>query len=865
MNDFSDILARMTLPVATLLEASTRRRLSDDEVRIVANRASAADLFAQATKLRDLGHGDVLSYSRKVFIPLTHLCRDVCHYCTFATTPRKGLRAYLSAEQVLEIARAGERAGCHEALFTLGDKPELRYALARDELSDLGHKTTLSYLAQMCELVLRETKLLPHVNPGVMSREEIAMLRKVSVSQGIMLENISARLTERGGAHFGSPDKVPGLRLETLRRAGELKVPFTTGILIGIGETRAERIDSLLAIRSLHEEYGHIQEVIIQNFRAKPSTKMAAAAEPNLDDLMWTLAMARIIFGAQMNLQAPPNLTPDSYSKLIAAGLNDWGGVSPVTPDHVNPEMPWPEIERLRANTERAGKVLVERLAVYPEYCRDAAAWQDPALVARVLQSVDGEGYARTDDWSPGQVGPVPVLRAAGTRGDVVNNPGIAFPSSPPFSRREKGFDLPLPEGEETRARGSPSNIKNTGNQAINRILAAATNGQELSEQDIVTLFRARGAQFEAVCAAADELRQRTVGDTVRYVVNRNINYTNVCAYRCSFCAFSKGKAADDLRGTPYDLDLDEVVRRVEEAWARGATEVCMQGGIHPDYTGETYLALCRAVKQAVPRMHVHAFSPLEVWHGAQTLNISVDEFMHRLRQAGLGTLPGTAAEILDDEVRRVICPDKLNTEQWLQVIEASHRAGFKTTATIMFGHVDKYEHWARHLSRVRTLQARTGGFTEFVPLPFVHMEAPMYRQGKARKGPTFRETVLMHAVGRLALHPLISNIQVSWVKMGAEGVRACLQAGANDMGGTLMNESISRAAGTCHGQEMPPQKMDDLIVSCGRRPQQRTTLYTAAPNDQRERSYNAPTLTPIILPPAGKRARIQPIKEVIQ
>ncbi len=399
----------------------------------------------------------------------------------------------------------------------------------------------------------------------------------------------------------------------------------------------------------------------------------------------------------------------------------------------------------------------------------------------------------------------------------------------------------------------------------IARILDAAVDGETLQERDIVALFRARGAQFDAVCAAADELRRRTVGDTVRYVVNRNINYTNVCAFRCHFCAFSKGKAADNLRGTPYDLGLDEVVRRAQEAWERGATEVCMQGGIHPDYTGETYLALCRAVKSALPPMHVHAFSPLEVWHGAQTLHLSVDEFLHRLRDAGLGTLPGTAAEILDDEVRRIICPDKLTTGQWLQVIEASHRAGFRTTATIMFGHVDRYEHWARHLLRIRALQARTQGFTEFVPLPFVHMEAPMYLHGKARKGPTYRETVLMHAVARLALHPLISNVQVSWVKLGAEAVRACLQAGANDLGGTLMNESISRAAGTCHGQEMPPQRMDELIASCGRVAQQRTTLYSAAPAGQRERSYAAQTLAPIVLPPAGKRARIRPFEQVIE
>jgi FO synthase len=805
----------MNPALSRLLAQSDHRRLNDGEVRQLAQGAELGALRVQAARLRDQGHGDALSYSRKVFIPLTHLCRDVCHYCTFATTPRKGRRAYLSPDEVLAIARAGERAGCAEALFTLGDKPELRYDVARDELAQLGHATTVSYLAAMCELLLRETTLLPHVNPGVMTFEEIALLRRVSVSQGIMLENISPRLCEKGQAHHGSPDKAPQLRMQTLRDAGALKVPFTTGILIGIGETRDERIDSLLAIRDVHEAHGHIQEVIVQNFRAKSLTKMARAAEPDLADLQWTLAMARIVFGPAMNLQAPPNLSPGAYAKLVDAGLNDWGGVSPVTPDHVNPEMPWPALEKLRENTQAAGKVLVERLAVYPAYCADVATWQDAALAPRVLRRVDAQGFARTDDWSPGQVGPVPAP--------------IDSPAAKP------------------RVAGS----------GLQRILDTASAGDTLTERDIVSLFQARGPQFHAVCAAADELRRRCVGDTVRYVVNRNINYTNVCSFRCHFCAFSKGKGHDSLRGTPYDLGLDEVMRRTEEAWQRGATEVCMQGGIHPDYTGETYLALCRAVKRAVPSMHIHAFSPLEVWHGATTLGITLDDFALRLRDAGLGTLPGTAAEILDDEVRALICPDKLNTQTWLDVIEASHRAGFRTTATIMFGHVDAYEHWARHLLRIRELQERTGGFTEFVPLPFVHMEAPMYLRGTARKGPTFRETVLMHAVARLALNPVIPNIQVSWVKLGEEGVRAVLAAGANDLGGTLMNESISRAAGTGHGQEMAPQRMDELIASCGRIAQQRTTLYGAAPQAQTERSYAAPALTAMVLPPAGKRARI--------
>ncbi len=770
--------------------------------------AELSGLMADAARLRDRGHGRLISYSRKVFIPLTHLCRDVCHYCTFAERPRAGQPAYLSPDQVLAIARAGQAAGCTEALFTLGDKPELRYQAARDALAALGYATTIEYLTAMCGLVLRETGLLPHANPGVMTREEIAGLRAVTASQGIMLESTSERLCEKGGVHYGSPDKHPAVRLETIRLAGELKVPFTTGILIGIGETREERIEALQAIRDLHEAHGHIQEVIVQNFRAKPDTKRADADEPDLDDLLWTIAQARLILGPDMNIQAPPNLSPGVYPRLIGAGLNDWGGISPVTPDHVNPEAPWPAIDELARASAAMGKLLVNRLAVYPAYARAPDTWLAPEVATQVRRMSDAEGFARDDDWAPGNTEP---------------------PPAPQVLAREVD-----PE--------------------IVRIVDRATAGQRLDHPEIMRLFAARDVDYRHVTGAANALRQAVSGDVVRYVVNRNINYTNICYFRCRFCAFSKGRTHEDLRGAPYDLALEEVSRRAVEAWQRGATEVCLQGGIHPDYTGETYVAICRAIKAAVPDMHIHAFSPLEVTQGAATLQTPLSSFLAQLKQSGLGTLPGTAAEILDDEVRAIICPDKINTRQWLDVQRAAHGLGLRTTSTIMYGHVETSLAWSRHLLALRDLQVETGGFTEFVPLPFVHMEAPMYRQGRARRGPTFREAVIMHSVARLVLHPAITNIQTSWVKMGPAGAAICLDSGANDLGGTLMNESISRAAGTQHGQEFPPDAMEALIRSIGREPQQRDTLYRPVPEDRRAASFVAEELAPIVLTPPRKR-----------
>lgn len=776
-------------------------------------------LLEAAGELRDAGHSQVVTYSRKVFIPLTQLCRDVCHYCTFAQVPRNLKQVYMPLDEVLAAAQAAAAAGCKEALFTLGEKPELRYRAARKALAALGFESTLAYLAAAAEAVLQDTPLLPHLNPGTMTEQELAAFKPLSPSMGIMLESASMRLTEKGMPHYGSPDKIPAARLATLEQAGKARIPFTTGILIGIGETRLERIESLLEIRKLHHAYGHIQEIIIQNFRAKPNTKMAQAPEPDLNELLWTIAVARILFGAAMNIQAPPNLSPGVLPKIVQAGINDWGGVSPVTPDFVNPEAPWPHLDQLAQETAAAGKHLQERLTIYPEYARHADAWVAPKLRTRILRAIDADGFPRTDGWRPGA-------------------------ETDPPARLLQGI-----------AKAKPT-------KHVQGILKQAEAGSPLLEKQITALFRARGDHLYAVTGMANELRKQSNGDKVTFVVNRNINYTNICYFKCQFCAFSKGKLSENLRGKPYNLDKAEIQRRVQEAWRRGATEVCMQGGIHPEYTGQTYVDILRWVKEAAPDMHIHAFSPLEIWQGAATLERSLEDYLRQLQAAGLSTLPGTAAEVLDDEVRAIICPDKITTAEWLEVMRTAHKAGFKTTATIMYGHVDRYQHWARHLLRIRHLQMDTGGFTEFVPLPFVHMEAPMYLKGNARCGPSFREAVLMHAVARIVLHPHIKNIQASWVKMGHAGVRACLDAGCNDLGGTLMNESITRAAGATHGQETSAAQMRALITSAGRIPEQRTTAYGVAPEERVRAAANDLQLTPIQNTPARRfeRKRQKPL-----
>jgi FO synthase len=750
-------------------------------------RASAGDITPQAARLRDQGFGTLITYSRKVFLPLTRLCRDSCHYCTFAKAPRHVRSAYMSVEEAVAVASQGAQLGCKEALFTLGERPELRYRAARRWLDEQGFASTLHYVAHVAAAVRDRTGLLPHINAGCMSPDEMAMLRPVSASMGLMLESTAERLAEKGGPHYGSPDKVPALRLETLAEAGRQKIPFTTGLLIGIGETREERIESLLAIADLQRRYGHIQEVIIQNFVPKPGTIMARAPAADREELLWSIAAARLVLGPHMSIQAPPNLSPAPLPELIGAGINDWGGVSPLTPDYVNPESPWPEIEQLGSESERGGKTLVERLTIYPAYAKSSAQWLDAAMRRPVLEQIDGEGLAREDRWRTG-----------------------------------RSIDLPA---------GFAASHRRTGPKATAKLLdELLQNGAEhVDRESLATLFNARGADFRRVCEAADALRVETNGAIATYVVNRNINYTNICGYRCTFCAFSKGTRKHEGAERGYLLDIAEVVRRSLEARERGATEVCLQGGIHPSFTGETYLEILRAVKSADPEMHVHAFSPLEVWHGATTLGMTLRDYLTLLRAEGLGSLPGTAAEILVDRVRTVLCPDKLSTGQWLEVIETAHEIGLPTTSTMMFGHVDSYGDWAAHLGKLRDLQKRTHGFTEFVPLPFVAHEAPLYKRGQARPGPTLRESILMHAVARLALHPHFDNIQASWVKMGRAGMREALCAGANDLGGTLMNESITRAAGATHGQEMTSSDMRSLAASLGRSLMQRTTLYRRA------------------------------------
>ena len=772
--------------------------------------ASLDDLLAAARGVRDAAHGTRITYSPKVFIPLTMLCRDQCGYCTFAQPPARLEKPYLLPEDVLKIARQGARQGCHEALFTLGERPEERYEIARTWLREHGYDSTVHYVAAMAKLVLDETGLLPHANAGALYSDELALLRPISPSQGMMIETLRNDLA----AHRNAPDKVPARRLATLDAAGELAIPFTTGILVGIGEDRIDRLAALRAIADSHARYGHVQEVIVQNFLPKLRTAMQKSAPCPPEEFLWSIAVARLILPPSVHLQAPPNLS-DDFGVLLDAGIDDWGGVSPVTADHVNPERPWPELDTLRSVTEARGFALAPRLTIYPEFVRSPLKWLDPVLHFPVMDRSDAEGLGRDD---PGSVWPEKVTAA-----DVVQDGAEVVLVGHRSTQWYSGATVEPMTLIPGRSFSKPGS-------AIDEVLDGVRMGHEVGFDEIVALFRARGPEVNAIAELANELRIEAVGDAVTWVHNRNINYTNVCTFKCKFCGFAKGKLTLNLRGTPYLLTLDDIAGRAREAWELGATEVTLQGGIHPDFDGDYYIDVTRAVKDAVPDMHVHGFTALEVTEGARRLDEDLTTYLQRLKDAGLASLPGTAAEILDDSVRAILCPDKINTQQWLDCHRAAHSIGLKSNVTIMFGSIEHPESWAKHMLVTRDLQKETGGFTEFVGLPFVHMASPIYLMRKSRRGPTFRETLLMHAIARIAYHGLIPNIQVSWVKIGLTGAVQMLQAGCNDMGGTLMNENISRAAGAAHGQEMTPQRFTQLAEQLGRRAEQRTTSYGRVP-----------------------------------
>ncbi len=792
-----------------------------------------ARLLSYASRTRDAGldaagRPGIITYSKKVFIPLTRLCRDRCGYCTFATVPGRLPSPYLSPDQVIEIAAKGAALGCKEALFTLGDRPEDRWRQAREWLDAHGYDDTLSYVRAMAIRVLEETGLLPHLNPGVLSWQDFQRLKPVAPSMGMMLETTAARLfTEPGGPHFGSPDKDPAVRLRVLADAGRSAVPFTTGILIGIGENLAERAESIFAIRQVAREYGGIQEVIVQNFRAKPDTKMRGTPDAELDDLAATIAVARLVLGPSMRIQAPPNLIGEAYGLILAAGIDDWGGVSPLTPDHVNPERPWPQIDELAARTAAAGFALRERLTAYPGYLREP--WLDPRLAAHVAALADpGTGLARAGAMPAG----LPWQEPDGGWGNAAGRTDLHVTIDTTGRTKDRRDDFAEVYGDwgEIGARIELSARRAAQAAAPQRlradVLAALRKAERdpagLTDAQALALLDADGPELAALSALADALRADAAGDDVTYVVTRNINFTNVCYTGCRFCAFAQRRTDADA----YTLSLEQVGDRAAEAWQAGATEVCMQGGIHPDLPGTAYFDLAAEVKRRCPEIHVHAFSPMEVMNGSARTGLPVREWLIRAREAGVGSLPGTAAEILDDDVRWVLTKGKLPAAAWIEVITTAHELGIPTSSTMMYGHVDTPAHWVGHLRVIRGIQERTGGFTEFVLLPFVHANAPIYLAGLARPGPTRRENRAVHALSRLMLHGAIGSIQCSWVKLGDEGCREVLTGGVNDIGGTLMEETISRMAGSQNGSYKTISQMSAMVGPLGRPLRQRTTLY---------------------------------------
>lgn len=796
------------------------------------------DLLASASRVRDAGlveagRPGVITYSRKVFIPLTRLCRDRCGYCTFATVPGRVEAPFLSPDEVLDIARRGAELGCKEALFTLGDRPEDRWRAAREWLEARGYHDTLSYVRAMAIRVLEETGLLPHLNPGVLSWQELTRLKPVAPSMGMMLETTSRRLYEQpGGCHYGSPDKDPQVRLRVLEDAGRVAVPFTTGILVGIGETLTERAESLFELRRVARAYGAIQEVIVQNFRAKLDTKMRASPDVGAEELAATVAVARLVLGPLVRLQAPPNLVEGEETHLLVrAGLDDWGGVSPLTPDHVNPERPWPQIDQLAARTEEAGFMLRERLAAYPPFVRAGQPWIDPRVAPHVAALADPDtGLAVADRRPTGIAWQEPDGGwQAGGRTDLyasIDTTGRSSDQRGDFHQVYGDWS----ELAERLDRQAPNGATRFDSDVASALRHAESDPAGISDDEALALLSADGAELEALAGLADRVRADTVGDEVTYVVTRNINFTNVCYTGCRFCAFAQRRSDADA----YTLSLEQVGERAAEAWRVGATEVCMQGGIHPEMPGSAYFDLATEVKRRCPDIHMHAFSPMEVVNGAARTNLSIRDWLAAVSEAGVDSLPGTAAEILDDDVRWVLTKGKLPAESWVEVITTAHQLGMPTTATMMYGHVDTPAHWVAHLRRIAAIQDQTGGFTEFVLLPFVHQDAPIYLAGLARPGPTLRENRAVHALARLLLHGRIPNIQASWVKLGEAGCQQVLHGGVNDLGGTLMEETISRMAGSQHGSAKAITELEDIAAGAGRPARQRTTGYGQVPSERR-------------------------------
>ncbi|MCZ2525985.1 bifunctional FO biosynthesis protein CofGH [Streptomyces sp. HB2AG] len=809
-----------------------------------------ADLCASAARVRDAGleaagRPGVITYSRKVFVPLTRLCRDRCHYCTFVTVPgklrRDGHGMYLSPDEVLDIARRGAGAGCKEALFTLGDRPEDRWPEAREWLDAHGYDDTLAYVRAMAVRVLEETGLLPHLNPGVMTWTDLQRLKPVSPSMGMMLETTATRLwSEPGGPHHGSPDKDPAVRLRVLQDAGRSNVPFTTGILIGIGETYTERAESLFAIRKVARQYHGIQEVIVQNFRAKPGTAMRSVPDADLGELAAAVAVARLLLGPSARVQAPPNLVGDEHALMIGAGIDDWGGVSPLTPDHVNPERPWPHIDELADRTARSGFALRERLTVYPEFVKRGEPWLDPRLLPHVTALADPEtGLAREGARPTGLPWQEPDEVFAPTgRTDLhrtVDTTGRTADRRDDFDDVYGDWDALREEaaegsGTDTAAGPRGASAPERLDADVRSALATAADDPErLTDDQALALLHADGTALDELCRIADDVRRDAVGDEVTYIVTRNINFTNVCYTGCRFCAFAQRRTDADA----YTLSLEQVADRARQAWDVGAVEVCMQGGIHPDLPGTAYFDIARAVKERVPGMHVHAFSPMEVVNGATRTGLSVRDWLQQAKEAGLDTIPGTAAEILDDEVRWILTKGKLPAATWVEVVTEAHRLGIRSSSTMMYGHVDRPHHWLGHLRLLDRIQRETGGFTEFVTLPFVHTNAPVYLAGIARPGPTVRDNRAVTAMARLLLHPRIPNIQTSWVKLGTEGAAEMLRSGANDLGGTLMEETISRMAGSSYGSHRSIRGLEAVAEAAGRPSRPRTTTYGQVPAER--------------------------------